>query len=142
MAFNVLIVDDSLPMRWVIKKAVKVSGFKVGKMFDAADGAEALTILREEWLDLVLTDYNMPGMNGLELLAEMKRDELLMSIPVIMVTTEGSRERRKQFMEEGAAEYIKKPFTPEEIRSKLSRIMGEPEDGEECADSSDEDLDF
>jgi len=142
MAFNVLIVDDSLPMRSVIKKTIKVSGFEVGKMFDAANGKEALRILREEWLDLVLTDYNMPAMNGLELLVEMKRDELLMSIPVIMVTTEGSEQRIKEVMEEGAAEYIKKPFTPEEIRSKLNRIMGEPQDGEKCPDNSDEDLDF
>jgi len=142
MAFNVLIVDDSFPMRSVIKKTIKVSGFKVGKIFDASDGKEALSILREEWLDLVLTDYNMPGMNGLELLREMKRDELLKSIPVIMVTTEGSEQRTKQFTEQGCDDYIKKPFTPEEIRSKLNRIMGEPKDGEECTENGDEDLDF
>ncbi|MDY6949955.1 MAG: response regulator [Thermodesulfobacteriota bacterium] len=142
MAFNVLIVDDSPPMRSVIKKTIKLSGFRVGEMFDAANGIEALKILRQEWLDLVLTDYNMPGMNGLELLGEMKKDDLLMGIPVIMVTTEGSEQRVKEVLEKGAAEYIKKPFTPEEIRSKLNRIMGEPEDGDECSDNGDEDLDF
>ena len=80
MAYNVLIVDDSPPMRTVIKKSLKASGFKVGLLFDASNGKEALDILREEWLDLVLSDYNMPDMDGMELLAEMKKDEILRTI--------------------------------------------------------------
>ncbi|MGD9245939.1 MAG: response regulator, partial [Desulfobacterales bacterium] len=67
MAYNILIVDDSTPMRAVIKKIVKASGFNVGEFFEATNGREALDILNQEWLDLVLTDYNMPDMNGLEL---------------------------------------------------------------------------
>jgi len=142
MAYNVLIVDDSVPMRAVIKKTVKASGFNVGKFFDAGNGKEALGILKEEWLDLVLTDYNMPDMNGLELICKMKTDEVLKTIPVVVITTEGSRQRVKEFMEKGAADYIKKPFTPEEIRNKLNRIMGETEYGEGSSDKGDETLDF
>lgn len=142
MAYNVLVVDDSLPMRSVIKKTIKASGFKVGQFFDAANGIEALQILKKEWLDLVLTDYNMPGMDGLELIKEMKKDETMDSIPVVMVTTEGSQLRVKEFIETGAKDYIKKPFTPEAIRQKLNRIMGETEDGEGDADFGDDGLDF
>jgi two-component system chemotaxis response regulator CheY len=142
MAYNVLIVDDSLPMRAVIKKTVTASGFNVGNFFDAGNGKEALSILKQEWLDLVLTDYNMPDMNGLELISLMKADEILKTIPVVVISTEGSQQRVKEFMDKGAADYIKKPFTPEEIRNKLSRIMGETEYGEGSAPVGNETLDF
>ncbi|MDY6972032.1 MAG: response regulator [Thermodesulfobacteriota bacterium] len=142
MAFNVLIVDDSLPMRSVIKRAIRASGFSVGQVFEASSGREALKLLRNEWLDLVLTDYNMPDMNGLELIGEMKNDELLRTMPAVMITTESSRQRMEEFIEQGAAGYIKKPFTPEEIREKLNRIMGKTEDGEASLNNGDEDLDF
>ena len=142
MAYNVLIVDDSLPMRGVIKKIVKASGFNVKQFFEASNGHEALKILSREWLDLVLTDYNMPEMDGLELLVEMNKSDTLKSIPVVIVTTEGSRQRLDEFLEKGAAAYIKKPFTPEEIKGKLSLIMGEVQDGEGILDNGDEELDF
>lgn len=144
MAYNILIVDDSEPMRAVIKKVIRSSGFNVGEFFEASDGKEALEISNNEWLDLVLTDYNMPRMDGLELLEEMKKDDMLKSIPVVMVTTEGSHKRVGEFIEKGALEYIKKPFTPQEIRDKLNHILGEPinEAGQSDADISDEDLDF
>jgi two-component system chemotaxis response regulator CheY len=142
MAYNILIVDDSTPMRSVIKKIVKASGFSVGQFFEAANGREALNILNQEWLDLVLTDYNMPDMNGLELVEEMNKDDNLKSIPTVMITTEGSRERVEEFMAKGITDYIKKPFTPEQIKQKLKHIMGETEDEEQRYDNGDEDLDF
>jgi two-component system chemotaxis response regulator CheY len=142
MAYNILIVDDSTPMRAVIKKVVKASGFNVGQFFEAANGIEALKILNQEWLDLVLTDYNMPDMNGLELVEEMKKNEELKSIPVVMITTEGSRERVEEFMEKGVMDYIKKPFTPEQIKQKLMQIIGETEDEERTHDNGDEEFDF
>jgi two-component system, chemotaxis family, chemotaxis protein CheY len=142
MAYNVLIVDDSIPMRAVIKKIIKASGFNVGQLYEAANGMEALKVLNEEWLDLVLTDYNMPEMNGLELVEEMKRDETLKSMPIIMVTTEGSRERVEEFIAKGVMDYIKKPFTPEQIKQKLKQILGETEDGEKSSENGDEELDF
>ena len=142
MAFNVLIVDDSLSMRSVIKKTIKVSGFKVGAYFEAADGKEALKILADAWVDLVLTDINMPNMNGLELITKMHEDQILRSIPVVMVTTEGSEKSIQTSMEMGAKGYIKKPFQPEDIKRVLNSIMGEAEDGESGDDESDEGFDF
>jgi len=119
MAYNILIVDDSTPMRAVIKKVVKASGFNVG-----------------------LTDYNMPHMNGLELVEEMNKDEDLKSIPSIMITTEGSRERVQEFMAKGVMDYIKKPFTPEQIKQKLKQVMGATEDEKQRYDNGDKKLDF
>ncbi|RLB28036.1 MAG: response regulator [Deltaproteobacteria bacterium] len=127
MAFNVLIVDDSSSMRAVIKKTIRVSGFNVGQYLEASNGAEALEVLSREWVDLVLTDINMPRMDGLELVREMKNDELFRSIPVVMVTTEGSETRVKESMELGARGYIKKPFKPQQIKAMLGDIMGEGE---------------
>ena len=142
MAYNILIVDDSTPMRAVIKKVVKASGFNVGQFFEAMDGHDALKVLNHEWIDLVLTDYNMPHMNGLELVEKMNNDEDLKSIPAIMITTEGSRERIKEFMAKGVMDYIKKPFTPEQIKQKLKHVLGATDDEEQRYDNGDEELDF
>lgn len=142
MSFNVLIVDDSLPMRSVIKKTIEISGFNIGQFFEASNGEEALEVLADQWLDLVVTDYNMPKMNGLQLIDAMKREELLKTIPVIVVTTEGSRQKVEEFLMKGAADYIQKPFTPEEIRQKLDRLLGGEEGGKDGMDECDEGLDF
>jgi len=142
MAFNILVVDDSLPMRSVIKKTIKTSGFKAGRLFEAQNGKEALDVLQSEWLDLVITDYNMPDMNGLELLHAMKKDEVFKTIPVVVITTEGSQRRIDEFLENGAAGYIKKPFTPEEVKRTLNQIMGETDYGKGDPDDGDEGLDF
>lgn len=129
MAFNVLIVDDSSTMRAVVKKAIKVSGFDVGEYWEAADGQEALETLRRHWVDVVLTDINMPHLNGLELVAKMREDELLKSIPVIMVSTEGSEKKVQESIRLGASGYIKKPFQPEDIKRTLGEVMGEAQEG-------------
>jgi len=142
MAFNVLIVDDSSSMRAIVRKIIKASGFNIGELLEAADGKEAIKVLMDEWVDLVLTDINMPKMNGLELISEMKKDEMLKSIPVVMVTTEGSEKRIQESMELGASGYIKKPFLPEDIKRTLSAIMGEDEDGQRDHDEGDEESDF
>lgn len=142
MAYNILIVDDSSPMRAVIKKIIKASGFDIGEFHEAGSGREALDVLDAQWLDLVLTDYNMPDMNGLEMLGVMKQNDDAKDIPVVMVTTEGSNERIEAFLEAGADAYIKKPFTPEQIRTQLNQILGEPEHGQGRDDEGDEGLDF
>jgi two-component system chemotaxis response regulator CheY len=136
MAFNVLIVDDSSAMRAVIKKTIKVSGFNVGNFIEAGDGVEALQALKNDWVDLVLSDINMPNMNGLELIEKMAEDDMLSSTPVVMVTTEGSEEKVKKAKALGAAGYIKKPFLPEDIKMTLCNIMGE-----EIVDARDNDDD-
>jgi len=144
MSYNILIVDDSLPMRAVIKKVIKASGFDVGKFYEAENGKNALDVLNDEWVDLIISDYNMPVMNGLEMLESIKKNDMFNSIPVVMVTTEGSQQRIEEFFKSGAADYIKKPFTPEQIKTKLVMIMGETEnDSEETEiDNSDDGLDF
>ena len=141
MSFNVLIVDDSSSMRAIIKKIIRVSGFGVGEFLAAADGKEALKTLADKWVDLVLTDINMPNMNGMELIAEMKKDELMRSIPVVVVTTEGSEKKMQEAMDLGAKGYVKKPFLPEDIKRTLSSIMGEG-DGQEDHIGDDEGGDF
>ena len=142
MAYNILIVDDSSPMRAVIKKVIRASGFAIGELLEAGNGKEAMQVLDEHWLDVVLTDYNMPDMNGLELLKAMKHSDTLADIPVVIVTTDGSDLRVKEFLKQGAAAYIKKPFTPEQIKTQLNRILGEPEHGQVSHSGSDEGLDF
>jgi two-component system chemotaxis response regulator CheY len=136
-----LIVDDSLPMRAIIIRTIKASGFMETEFLQASNGEEALKVLGTEWLDLVITDYNMPDMNGMELIQRMKKDEILQAIPVLVVTTEGSREKVEAFIQEGAAGYVKKPFTPETIRFELTKILGEPEN-EGSIEGGDDDFDF
>ena len=142
MAFNVLIVDDSSSMRAVIKRTIKVSGFNVGEYFEAGDGREALKILSSKWVDLVLSDINMPNMNGLELMAEMKKNELLSSIPVVMVTTEGSEKMVEESIRLGASKYIKKPFFPADIKNMLRSLVGEEVGDVSGDDGSDASGDF
>ena len=141
MAVNILIVDDSLPMRSVIMKTIKASGFGAANFHQAADGAKALGVLKDEWMDLVITDYNMPEMNGGELISAMKKDDEMSSIPVIVVTTEGSQDKVEEFIKMGADAYVKKPFTPEIIKEKLTQLLGEMHD-EDSIEDSDDGLDF
>jgi len=141
MTFSILLVDDSLPMRSVIKRTFKSAGYAGSEFHEAANGKEALELMKNEWIDVVITDYNMPVMNGLAFIKEIKNDDLLKEIPVVVVSTEGNKAKIKEFMDCGAAGYITKPFTPEEIRNEIINIMGEA-DYEEDFDDSDEDLDF
>lgn len=136
MAHTILIVDDSPPMRMVIRKTIKASGFGAGRFFEAGNGREALELLQQNWMDLVVTDYNMPDMNGMELIAAMKKDDVLQAVPVLMITTEGSSRKVEEFLSGGASGYIKKPFTPEEIRAKIIAILGESHDQDGPADGA------
>jgi len=129
MSFNVLIVDDSSSMRSVIKKIVAISGFKMDQCYEAANGKQALEILSKVWVDIILTDLNMPEMNGLEMLAALKGDNLLKEIPVIIISTEGSDERRKAALEMGAKQFIKKPFSPEFVKKVLYEVIGVGDEG-------------
>lgn len=141
MTVNMLIVDDSLPMRGVIIKTIKASGYGSAAFYEAGNGKEALAVLDKEWLDIVITDYNMPDMNGMELITAMRKDPALKATPILMVTTEGSQTKIDQFLEMGATGYIKKPFTPEAIREKLIEILGERQTDDDFVES-DDDFDF
>ncbi|MCW7755356.1 response regulator [Desulfobotulus sp. H1] len=140
MALSILVVDDSQPMRAVIVKTIRAAGFGDAQFFEAANGREAVEKLGENWVDIVVTDYNMPDMNGMDLLLLLKKDSVFSSIPVLMVTTEGSLERVDAFLRAGASGYIKKPFTPEKIREQLISILGAPHGND--AENCDEGLDF
>jgi two-component system chemotaxis response regulator CheY len=126
MAYNVLIIDDSQTMRKVIRKALTLSGFDLGDCLEAGNGKEALEILDTHWIDLVLTDLNMPVMNGWELVHRLKDHPTYVGIPVVLITTEGSETRLQELFDLGVRDYIKKPFHPETLRDVLTRIMEKP----------------
>ena len=141
MSYSILIVDDSLPMRSVIKRTIKAAGYGNADLLEAANGQEAIDLLKNSWVDIVMTDYNMPVMNGLELIKNIKKDEISKDIPVIVISTEGNESKIQEFMDSGAEGYITKPFTAEAIRDLIVNILGEV-DYEEDLDESDDDFDF
>jgi two-component system, chemotaxis family, chemotaxis protein CheY len=143
MSFNVLIVDDSNAIRAVIKKIVTLSGFRMDTCLEAENGRQAMELLADNWVDVIISDINMPEVNGLELLDQLARNETLKAIPVIMITTEGSDQRMQEAFARGAKGFIKKPFLPEEIKKVLYEVIGVGRDGqyEEDTRNADE-LDF
>jgi len=141
MSYSILIVDDSLPMRSVIKRTLKAAGYGSAELLEAANGQEALDLMKNSWVDIVITDYNMPVMNGLDFIKAIKSNDLSKDIPVIVISTEGNESKIKEFMACGAAGYITKPFAAEAIRDLMVNILGEVNYEEDFDDSS-EDLDF
>lgn len=126
MALNIMIVDDSPVMRVFLRKVVQLTGLPVGEYCEAGDGEAALQALRERWMDLVLTDINMPRMNGEEFVRQLESDELLRDIPVIVVSTDSSHGRIEHMLALGARGYISKPFLPETLRDEVEKVLGEP----------------
>lgn len=124
MAYNILVVDDSQTMRSMLVKTLRLTGLELGEVLVAVNGRDALDKLNGNWVDLVLTDLNMPDMTGVELVDAMAKDGLISSIPVIVVSTDGSEERIAHLKRQGIREYIRKPFTPEAISEVISRILG------------------
>lgn len=124
MAFNILIVDDSPIMRQVIKKTVQVSGIDLGDVYEGGNGQEGLEQARDNWVDLILTDINMPIMDGISFIRALKSDEMLKSIPVIVISTEGRDDVVQTALELGASHYITKPFRPEEIGRDVLTVLG------------------
>jgi two-component system chemotaxis response regulator CheY len=123
MAFNILVVDDSETMRAVIKKTVTMSGVAIGEFHEAGNGKEALEVLERAWIDVVLSDINMPVMGGVDFLRQVKAIEVLKNIPVIFVSTESSQTRMDEVTALGAAAYVKKPFIPEKIKVILLDVL-------------------
>lgn len=124
MSLNILVVDDSATVRAVIKKTLEIAEVPVSKLYQAENGKEALDILSESWIDLVFADINMPVMTGIEMVEKMAADGLLKTIPVVIVSTEGSATRIEQLKAKGVSAYIRKPFTPELLRSVVDDIVG------------------
>jgi two-component system chemotaxis response regulator CheY len=123
MAFTVLIVDDSPAMRSFVKRVLEMSGFDMSTCHEAGNGKEALDLLTNEWVDVVLTDINMPVMNGQEFVQNLAANEALRSIPVIVVSTDRTDDRVREMIALGAKGYVKKPFQPEELREELEKVL-------------------
>lgn len=123
MALDILIVDDSAAIRKILQRVLGQADIPVGTVFEAGDGAAALEILKKQRVGLVLSDINMPNMDGLELLRHIKASEAWCKVPVIMITTEGSAAKVKEAVELGATGYVRKPFTAEQIKEKLAGLL-------------------
>lgn len=124
MAFNVLIVDDSPAMRTFVRRVLELSGIDVGITMNAGNGQEALELLRKQWIDVILTDINMPTMDGEALLKVLEADETLRAIPVIVISTDSTQHRVQSMLTLGAKGYVTKPFLPETLREELEKVLG------------------
>ncbi len=118
---KILIIDDMSTMRRIIKNALKQIGFT--NMEEAEDGNAALTKLRAETFNFVVSDWNMPNMTGLDLLKAIRADASLKSIPVLMVTAEAKQENIVEAVQAGVSNYIVKPFTAETLKEKIDKIF-------------------
>ena len=123
MESDVLVVDDSAAIRKILQRVLRQTGMAIRTIFEAGDGQEALEVLKKQNLDLVLTDINMPRMDGLQLLGAMKTSQEWRSIPVVMITTEGGETKVGEAVKLGAAGYVRKPFTADQIKEKLVGIL-------------------
>jgi two-component system chemotaxis response regulator CheY len=119
-----MIVDDSRSMRSFVRRVMDLSGFEVDSCFDAANGAEALALLHAHPVDIILTDINMPEMNGEDFVRELEREEKFRSIPVVVVSTDATQNRIRRMLDLGAKGYVVKPFSPEALRGELERVLG------------------
>jgi two-component system chemotaxis response regulator CheY len=124
MSLNLLVVDDSSVMRRMVIRSLAVSGLQVGGLFQAENGAEALTLMRSAWVDIVLSDIHMPEMTGIELVERMAADPLLSRIPVVIVSTERGDERLGHLRQLGIKGYLSKPFQPEHLGQLVREVLG------------------
>jgi len=120
---KILSVDDSSIIRKIVRNSVEVLNYS---LLEASSGEEALSILVKEHasIKLILLDWNMPGMNGLELLKIIKKNILYKNIPVMMVTTEGEKGNIVKAVQAGVVNYLLKPFTSEELTKKVMQCIG------------------
>lgn len=117
----ILVVDDFSTMRRIVKNVLRELGFN--NLKEAEDGAPALQILKTTKIDFVVTDWNMPGMNGLDLLKAIRADEKLKTIPVLMVTAEAKREQIIEAAQAGVNGYVVKPFTAQTLKVKMEKVF-------------------
>ncbi len=124
MGYRVLVVDDSPAMRGFIKRVLDLSRFEVSEVLEAANGIDALAVLESNPVDVVLTDINMPRMNGEELIRELGEDEDFCEIPVLVISGDSSQARVERMLQIGARGCLSKPFSPERLKAELDRVMG------------------
>jgi two-component system chemotaxis response regulator CheY len=118
-----LIVDDSSVMRKIVERALRQAGLEALVVYEAATGVEGLEMLKMHTVDLILSDINMPSMDGLEFLRQVRAQNLAPGVPVVMITTESSEEHVKQAIVAGAQGYIRKPFTAEQVKERVLPLV-------------------
>jgi two-component system chemotaxis response regulator CheY len=122
LKMKVLVVDDFATMRRILRNILKQIGFT--NISEADDGKTALKELKKKKYDLILCDWNMPEMSGIDLLKEIKSDDELKSIPFVMVTAEAQKDNIVEAVKAGVSNYIVKPFTAETVSEKLKKVFG------------------
>jgi two-component system chemotaxis response regulator CheY len=120
---DVLIVDDSAAIRKILQRVLKQAEIPLGEIYEAGDGVEALDMLRKQKVGLVLSDINMPNMDGLEFLTQLRAEPAWQKLPVVMVSTEGTHGKVLEAVERGASGYVRKPFTADQIKEKLAGLI-------------------
>ncbi len=123
-SIRALIIDDSSVMRKIVERSLRQAGIELTQVFEAGNGAEALGVLKENQVDLILCDINMPVMDGLEFIKQLPGVANAKDVPVVMITTEGSETHVVQALSCGARGYIRKPFTPEQVREQVMPVLG------------------
>jgi two-component system chemotaxis response regulator CheY len=123
MDSDILVVDDSAAIRKILTRVLRQTGMAIQTIHEAGDGQDALAVMAQHKVDLVLTDINMPKMDGLQLLASIKASPQWHTIPVVMITTEGGETKVAEAVRLGAAGYVRKPFTADQIKEKLVGIL-------------------
>jgi two-component system, chemotaxis family, chemotaxis protein CheY len=121
---SALIVDDSSVMRKIVERTLRQAGISLVRVLEASNGVEALSLLRTERVDLILSDINMPSMDGLEFLRQLRAESLAPDVPVVMITTESSEEHVREAIVAGAHGYIRKPFTAEQVKDRVLPLIG------------------
>ena len=120
---DILVVDDSAAIRKILQRVLRQTGMLIGVIHEAGDGQEALEKLKNGKVGLILSDINMPKMDGLQLLAALRESTEWRNVPVIMITTEGGETKVAEAVRRGASGYVRKPFTADQIKEKLSGIL-------------------
>lgn len=118
-----LIVDDSSVMRKIVERSLRQAGLESLVVFEAGSGIEGLEVLRSKKVDLILSDINMPSMDGLEFVRQLRAQHLAPEAPVVMITTESSEEHVKQAIQAGAKGYIRKPFTSDQVKERVLSLL-------------------
>ena len=118
-----LIVDDSSVMRKIVERSLRQAGLPIAEVLESGNGAEALATLQSHKVDLILCDINMPVMDGLEFVRQLAAIENAKGVPVVMITTEGSEGHVMQALSAGACGYIRKPFTPDQVKQHVLPVL-------------------